>query len=50
MPAAGLIDLARENGAEIIIVNTEETAGMRKIDIQLIGKANSLIPTLLSVG
>ena len=48
MPAARLIDIARENGADIIIVNTEQTATAADSDIELIGKAGDLIVKLFS--
>ena len=42
------IDIARENGADIIIVNTEQTATAADSDIELIGKAGDLIVKLFS--
>lgn len=48
-PAAGLIDLARENGADIIVVNTEKSTTLNSDDIELIGKAGELVPALFGV-
>ena len=45
-PAAGLIDLARKEGADIIVVNTEESSNLKDGDIELIGKAGDLLPRL----
>lgn len=45
-PASGLIDLARENGADIVVVNTEQTNHSNGADIELIGKAGELLPAL----
>lgn len=45
-PAAGLIDLARENSADIIVVNTEQSSTLMAQDIELIGNAGVLIPAL----
>lgn len=45
-PASGLIDLARENGAEVVVVNTEKTNQLNGVDIELIGKAGALLPEL----
>lgn len=48
MPAARLIDIARENGADIVIVNTEQTATAADSDIELIGKAGDLLVKLFA--
>ncbi len=45
-PAAGLIDLARQEGADIIVVNTEESSNLKDDDVELIGKAGDLLPDL----
>jgi len=45
-PASGLIDLALENEADIIIVNTEQSVVLEGGEIELIGKAGDLIPKL----
>lgn len=48
MPAAGLIDIARHNGADIIIINTEPNGSKAHSDIELIGKAGDLVEELFS--
>jgi len=48
-PAAGLIDLARENNAVVIVVNTEPSSTLMAQDIELIGNAGVLIPALFKV-
>ena len=45
-PAAGLISVAKQNGAEVIVVNTE--ASEDSADIELIGKAGQRVPQLFS--
>lgn len=45
-PAAGLIDIARENNADIIVVNTEKSSTLSSTDIELIGKAGDVLPKL----
>jgi len=45
-PASGLIDLAQENGAEVIVVNTEPSSIVLHDGIELIGKAGSILPKL----
>jgi len=47
-PAAGLIEVARSAGAQIICINTEKIDGLAKNDIGLIGTAGDLVPKLLS--
>lgn len=46
MPAARLIDIAREQGAGIVIINTEKSAQVADSDIELTGKAGDLVPRL----
>jgi len=48
MPAAGLIDIARENGAHIIIVNKEPSPTLHNDDIVLVGNATSILPELFA--
>ena len=47
-PAAGLIDLAESNGADIIIVNTESSSRKGAQVIELVGPAGELLPELIS--
>lgn len=49
VPAASLIELARGNGADIIIVNTEKTSSTYTDDIELVGKAGDVIPALFTL-
>ena len=46
-PASGLIDIARDNHADIIVVNTEPSE-LASRDIELIGKAGEILPRLFS--
>jgi NAD-dependent deacetylase len=46
-PAAGLIPFARESGARVIEINTEETAFSALADCALQGPAGDLLPRLL---
>ncbi len=48
MPAAGLIDIARENGAHIIVVNKENTPKTHSEDTVLIGSAATVLPQLFT--
>ncbi len=57
MPAAGLIDIARQSGADIITVNTEQSNraqgraqsdGALDSDIELIGKATEIVVQLFA--
>ena len=43
-PAAGLISVARQNDAEVIVVNTEASDDSR--EIELIGRAGEVVPQL----
>lgn len=47
-PAAGLIELARENGAEILIANTDDAAAIDKRDVFVHGPAAKVLPQLFS--
>ncbi len=49
-PAAGLIDLARDAGARIIVVNTNPSAASRLADVELLGSAGTLVPAILDRG
>ncbi len=46
-PAAGFIDIARAAGASIIIVNTQPSAASRHADVELIGQAGEILPSVL---
>ena len=46
-PAAGLIGLAKSAGARIIIVNTHQSDASVLADVELLGKASEVLPTLL---
>lgn len=46
-PAAGLIGLARANGAKIVIVNTEPSAASFLADAELLGPSGEILPELL---
>lgn len=46
-PVAGLVDLARDAGAQVIVVNTEPTPAGRGGAVELIGKATELVPPIL---
>src|ERR1035438_10115669 len=46
-PAAGLIPYARQAGAKVIEINTEETAASAQVDCALRGPAGELLPLLL---
>lgn len=46
-PAAGLIDLALQNGARILEVNPEETAYSRKVHWSIRGKSGEVLPRLM---
>lgn len=45
-PAAGLVELAHDVGAAIVVVNTEATPVSRISDVELLGKAGEIIPRL----
>lgn len=47
-PAAGLIDLARDHGAKVIVVNPEPTPAGAMADVDLRGRAGDLLPELLA--
>ncbi|MEE3001747.1 MAG: Sir2 family NAD-dependent protein deacetylase [Planctomycetota bacterium] len=46
-PAAGLITLARQNGAEILVINTNWSEASGMADIELIGSVDDVLPDLL---
>lgn len=46
-PAAGLIDLAKSQGARIIIVNTERSGASGLADVEVIGKAGEVVPRII---
>lgn len=45
-PAAGLIDIARRGGAEILVVNTEPSESLAAEDIEIVGRAGEILPLL----
>ncbi len=45
-PAAGLIDIARAAGAAIVVVNTEAGGAAGTADLELIGPAGEILPTI----
>jgi NAD-dependent deacetylase len=47
-PAAGLIDLALQNGARILEVNPEETAYSRRVHWSIRGKSGEVVPQLMA--
>jgi NAD-dependent deacetylase len=47
MPAAGLIPYARQAGAKVIEINTEDTAASGSVDCALRGLAGEILPRLL---
>lgn len=47
-PAAGLIGIARNAGASIIVVNAERSEASRLADVELIVRAGEIVPRLLS--
>lgn len=46
-PAAGLIDVARQHGATIIIINKDTSDASHLADIELLGHAGNIVPRLL---
>jgi NAD-dependent deacetylase len=46
-PAAGLIPYARQAGAKVIEINTEETAASHAVDCALRGAAGEILPQLM---
>jgi len=48
-PAAGLIDIAKSNGAEIIVVNTESSGVVENGVIELVGPAGEIMPQLFDI-
>lgn len=47
-PAAGLIGVAREGGARIVVVNTERSAASPLADAEVLGPAGEILPELLA--
>lgn len=47
-PAAGLIQVARHQGARIIVVNTQPNDASHLADVELIGPSGQLLPPLLN--
>ena len=47
-PAAGLIALARDHGARVIVVNTQPSAASGLATVELIGQAGDILPELLA--
>lgn len=47
-PAAGLIDIAREAGALVIVVNTQASAVVGPAEVEIIGPAGEIVPELLA--
>ena len=45
-PAAGLIDIAKINGADVIVVNTESSDVKEDGVIELVGLAGEILPKL----
>jgi NAD-dependent SIR2 family protein deacetylase len=48
-PAAGLIPFARQNGAKVIEINTDDTQFTDIVDCALRGPAGELLPRLIAV-
>jgi len=48
-PAAGLIDIAKSNGAQVIVVNTESSGGDSANVIELVGPAGELLPKIFAI-
>ena len=46
-PAAGLIELAKSTGAQVVVVNTEPSGASGLADVEVIGKAGEVVPQLL---
>lgn len=49
-PAAGLIDIAAGNGADVIVVNTESSGVTGVGVIELVGPAGEILPQLIETG
>ncbi len=48
-PAAGLIHVAKENGARVIEINLEPTAAAESVDVGLHGPSGVILPRLLAM-
>lgn len=46
-PAAGLIEVARREGADVIEVNLQESAASHRADVVLLGPSGTLLPELI---
>jgi NAD-dependent deacetylase len=46
-PAAGLIDIARMEGNDVIEVNVERSAASARVDVLLLGPSGTVLPELL---
>jgi len=46
-PAAGLIDIAQQNDAKVILLNTQESPVSGLADIEMIGPSGEILPQLL---
>ena len=46
-PAAGLIDVARMEGADVIEVNLQPSAASARVDVLLLGPSGTTLPELL---
>jgi NAD-dependent deacetylase len=47
-PAAGLIALARDHGAKVVVVNTQPSAASHLAAVEVIGQAGEVLPELLA--
>jgi len=45
-PAAGLIDVARQNKVDVVVVNTETSESLAAEDTEIVGKAAEILPLL----
>ncbi len=46
-PAAGLIDVARMEGADVIEVNLQKSAASARADVHLLGPSGTMLPELI---
>jgi NAD-dependent deacetylase len=47
-PAAGLIDVARESGASVLVINNDASVAVNDTELFLLGDATELLPHLLT--
>ena len=47
-PAAGLVPFAKDGGAKVIEINTDETQFTKLVDCALRGPAGELLPRLIA--